>query len=307
MNFKKFITIIFLVFCYDNSFAKIENSIVLKIENEIVTTFEIKNKILSTLVLASQEVNQVNIDKLKKQAVEYLIQQKLKKIELAKYNFKRDQAQLDNYLNNISSNNIDNLKKSFSDNNVDFELFIEDLDIDLKWQKYIYKLYSKKIEIDEQNINKELENLIKNKSDIKQYRISEIEIILTNDLSDNEKILNIQNQIKEFGFEITALKFSVSSSSSNKGDLGWLNANSLNNKIYKIIKNMKEGEVTEPLISANSALFLKLNQKRVSKVQNLNINELKTNLINQKKNELFNLYSKSLLSKLKNTSLIQYN
>lgn len=307
MKFKKSIIIIFLLFFSDNLFAKVENRIVLKIENEIVTTFEIKNKILSSLVLANQEVNQSNINKLKKQAVDYLIKQKLKKIELEKYNFQRDQVQLNNYLNNISSNNIDNLKKSFSDNNVDFELFIEDLDIDLKWQKYIYKLYSKKIEIDEQNINKELENLIKNKSDIKQYRISEIEIILTNDLSDNEKILNIQNQIKEFGFEITALKFSVSSSSSNKGDLGWLNANSLNNKIYKIIKNMKEGEVTEPLISANSALFLKLNQKRVSKVQNLNINELKTNLINQKKNELFNLYSKSLLSKLKNTSLIQYN
>ena len=119
--------------------------------------------------------------------------------------------------------------------------------------------------------------------------------------------MNIENQIQKFGFESTALRFSVSSSSSNKGDLGWLNAKSLNNKIYKIIKNMKEGEVTKPLISANSALFLKLNQKRISKVQNLNISELKANLINRKKNELFNLYSKSLLSKLKNTSLIQYN
>ena len=307
MKFKKLFIIIFLSFFSNNLFAKVENRIVLKIENEIITTFEIKNKILSTLVLANQEVSQSNINELKKQAVDYLINQKLKKIELEKYNFKRDQVQLNNYLNNISSNNIDNLKNRFSNNNVDFDLFIDDLDIDLKWQKYIYKVYSKKIEIDEQNINKELETLLKNKSDVEQYRISEIEISLANDTSDKERILNIENQIKEFGFESTALRFSISSSSSNKGDLGWLNAKSLNNKIYKIIKNMKEGEVTKPLISANSALFLKLNQKRISKVQNLNINELKANLINKKKNELFNLYSKSLLSKLKNTSLIQYN
>ena len=307
MKFKTLIIIIFIFFFSNNSSAKVENNIVLKVENEIITSFEIKNKILSSLVLANQEVSQSNINRLKKQAINYLIQQKLKKIELKKYNFKRDQAQLDNYLNSISSNNIDNLKKKFSNNNVDFDLFIDDLDIDLKWQKYIYKVFSKKIEIDEQNISKELENLLRNKSEIEQYRISEIEISLANDVSDKEKILNIENQIKKFGFESAALRFSVSSSSSNKGDLGWLNAKSLNNKIYEIIKNMKEGEVTKPLITANSALFLKLNQKRISKVKNLNINELKANLINKKKNELFNLYSKSLLSKLRNTSLIQYN
>ena len=35
-------------------------------------------------------------------------------------------------------------------------------------------------------------------------------------------------------------------------------------------------------------------------------NHLKKDLIDQKKNELFNLYSRSHLSKLKNTSLIEY-
>ena len=33
---------------------------------------------------------------------------------------------------------------------------------------------------------------------------------------------------------------------------------------------------------------------------------MRNNLINQKKNELFNLYSNSHLSKLKNTSFIEY-
>ena len=53
MKFKKLFIIIFLSFFSNNLFAKVENRIVLKIENEIITTFEIKNKILSTLVLAN--------------------------------------------------------------------------------------------------------------------------------------------------------------------------------------------------------------------------------------------------------------
>ena len=57
----KFITIsIILVFLFLNKSAnaKFKNNIVVKIENEIITNFEIKNKILGTLILSNQEINQ---------------------------------------------------------------------------------------------------------------------------------------------------------------------------------------------------------------------------------------------------------
>ena len=307
----KFSTIIilaiFLLTSISKSFAKFENNIILKVENEIITNFEIKNKIISTLILGDQEINQSNIDKLKKQALDFLIQHKLKKIELSKYNFKKDAKQIENYLNAISDNNINNLKEKFSNNNIDFQLFLDELEIHFKWQNYIFQTYSKKVEIDEKGVDLELAKLIKEKSDIIQFRLSEIEILLNNDLSDREKISNIQQQIDNYGFESTAIKFSISSTASNKGDLGWMNAESLNKNIYELIKKINIGEVTEPLITKNSALFLKLKDKKISKVENINIDELRKNLIDQKKNEMFNLYSRSHLSKLKNTSLIEYN
>ena len=43
------------------SMAKIENKIVLKVENEIISNYEVKNKILSSLILNNQEINQKNI------------------------------------------------------------------------------------------------------------------------------------------------------------------------------------------------------------------------------------------------------
>ena len=298
---------IFLLTSMSTSFAKFENNIILKVENEIITNFEIKNKIISTLILGNQEINQNNIDKLKKQALDFLIQHKLKKIELSKYDFKKDAKQIENYLNAISNNNINNLKEKFSNNNIDFQLFLDELEIHFKWQNYIFQTYSKKVEIDEKGVDLELAKLIKEKSDIIQFRLSEIEILLHNDLSDREKISNIQQQIDKYGFESTAIKFSISSTASNKGDLGWMNAESLNKNIYELIKKINIGEVTEPLITKNSALFLKLKDKKISKVENINIGELRKNLIDQKKNEMFNLYSRSHLSKLKNTSLIEYN
>jgi len=46
--------------------------------------------------------------------------------------------------------------------------------------------------------------------------------------------------------------------------------------------------------------------KRTSKANNDNIVQLKKNLVDKKKNNLFDLYSRSHLSKLRNTSIIEY-
>ena len=160
--------------------------------------------------------------------------------------------------------------------------------------------------MDENSIQLELKKLIENKSDLEEFRISEIEVSDYNK-SESEKIIaNIRRQIEENGFENTALKISNSSTASKKGDLGWINGKSLSEQIYKILVKMKIGDITNPIKRQDSILFLKLNDKRVSKIANIDIEKLKNRIINQKKNELFNLYSRSHLSKLKNTSFIDY-
>ena len=69
---------------------------------------------------------------------------------------------------------------------------------------------------------------------------------------------------------------------------------------------MKPGEITKPIKKQNTILFLKVNETRISQTKDIDITKLKQNLIEKRKNELFNLYSRSHLSKLKNTSLIEY-
>ena len=53
--------------------AQIDNKIVIKVENEIITNFDVKNKILSSLIISNQDINQENIDKYKKIILNLLI------------------------------------------------------------------------------------------------------------------------------------------------------------------------------------------------------------------------------------------
>ena len=109
-----FLVFFFIIIFQNYLFANIDNKIILKVENQIITSYEIKNKILIALILSDSEINQKNINQLKSQAVESLIQLKLKKIELKKFSMEKNDARINGYLNSISSNNITELKFSIS-------------------------------------------------------------------------------------------------------------------------------------------------------------------------------------------------
>ena len=282
------------------------NKIIIKVENEIITNYEVRNKILTSLILAGERVTQENIDKLKKQAVDTLIQNKLKIIELEKFKIKKDINKINLYLNSISANDLSAFKNKFKSNNLDYDLFLEEVEIQTKWQNFIYLFYKDKIKIDENSVKDDLKRIVENEKKFKEYNISEIEIMTEENFNIDQITLDLKNKIKNEGFEAAALKYSMSSSANNRGNLGWINSKSLSKEVFDILKKMNTGEISPPIKRQNSILFLKLVDVRTSKIEDINVAELEKKIIEQKKNEMFNLYSKSHLSKIKNTVLIEY-
>ncbi len=284
----------------------IENKIIAKVENSVLTSHELKNKIRVTLILSDQEINQNNINKIKSNVLTSLLNLKIKKLELEKYKVDIKKIDANNHLSTISSNNIIGLKEKFIRNNLDFNLFLSEVKTELAWRQFIFNMYNSKVNVDGKDIDFELAKIIENKTIIEEYKISEIEIFVEKGVQNDNQINFIIEQIQTIGFENTAEKFSISASSVNKGDLGWINSRSFSKKIYEIVKNMKPGDISKPIRNPNSILFLKLIDKKKSQSNEIDKDEIKNRLIKQKKNELFNLYSNSHLSKLKNNTLIEY-
>ena len=137
---------LFNFFLYNGLYAEINNKIIVKVGNKIITSLDIQNKILSSLILTGNNVNQENINKLKKSLID-LVNIRLKENEVEETENKIDQSRINDYLNKISSNNLENLKIKFTKFNIDFKLFVEEIETELKWQKYIYEKYSKKIKL----------------------------------------------------------------------------------------------------------------------------------------------------------------
>ena len=176
---KFFLILLFLLFnSFASLFCEINDKILMKVENNIVTNYEFKNKVLRLLMLSDTEVNQKNINLIKKSALDSLLIIELKKIELSKYPIKINQKQLDTYISKISDSNINELKKKFTQNNIDYDLYVEEVETELKWQNLIYSKYSNKINIDESILNAEIKKVLDNQETIKEFNLSEIEISL---------------------------------------------------------------------------------------------------------------------------------
>ncbi len=209
-------------------------------------------------------------------------------------------------LNRISKNNIYDFKKKFTNNDLNYELFLEELETEIDWQKLIYILYNKRIKIGEEEIEQDMKKILSDKQGIEKFRLSEIEILIVDKNQMENDINLVNNEIRINGFESAVRKFSISQSSTNNGDIGWINKNALSKNILKKISTLKIGEVSPAIKKANSVVFLKMVDKKKSQIKFSNLEKVKSDLINRKKNEILKLYSNSHFSKIKNNSLIEY-
>ena len=272
-----------MIFNIDKSYSAVQDKIIANVQNEIITAYDMENEIRTLLVLSGQEISQKNIDKTKKIALNNLINLKLKEIETSRFNIKLNDKAVDEYLIRLTSNNVSSLKKKFEINNLNYDHYLYKIENELKWQSLIFSKYSKNVKIRDEDVDKDLKEILSGEINLKDFKLSEIEIILNDENIKN--IDEIKKVVLSSNFKESAKKLQTVYSEINYNELGWINGKVLSKNIYEIVKNLKIGETSKPIKNQNNVLFLKLEDKRSPQIEASNIENIKENLKNQKKNE----------------------
>jgi len=297
-QFLIFIGIIFFIFT--NSSNSLENKILIKIENEIITTLDLNNE-YKYLVALNQNIKNFNKDDIIKLAKRSILQEKIKKIEIEKNfnNPKIPQEYIKQILQNVYSKigfiNLEDFKNYLISKNIDFESVKNKLEIEALWNELISLKFSSKVIINEKELRKRIKN---NNTLLKSYLLSEISFEVSNLQELDKKFQEISKVIDDKGFEIAALKYSVSPTSTLGGKLDWINENSLNKNIKTAIKNLKINDYTKPINLPGGFLILKINDIKNTKIE-IDINKEFKKLENYEKNNQLNQYSKIYFNKIK--------
>jgi peptidyl-prolyl cis-trans isomerase SurA len=300
--FKKIILICLtsIFFIYSPSSFSIENKILVKIDNQIITSLDVNNeyKYLIALNPSLKNSKKEDIIKLSKRSI---INERIKKIEIEK-NFNNPQIPekfLDIILQNvyfkIGIENISDFKRYLSINDIDFENVKNKLEIEALWNELILIKFSSKININEDDLRKKIKE---NNKFSKSYLLSEISFEVSNLSGLESKYTEISDVINNKGFDFAALKYSISATSKIGGKLDWINENSLNKQIKDAIKDLKINDFTKPINVSSGFLILKINDVKSAQIEVSVEDELKK-LTNYEKNNQLNQYSKIYFNKVK--------
>jgi peptidyl-prolyl cis-trans isomerase SurA len=292
------ITLTILAF---NKVNSIESKIIHKIQNEIITNIDIKNQ-FKYLVALNNSLKELDKNQILNISNESIIREKVKKIEISK-NFtemKLSKEYLDFQIKKIYSrlnlNSTNEFQLYLKDYNLVLEDIIKKITIDALWNELIIKKYADQVIIDREKIQKEISNNTNLQS--REYLLAEIVSDIENKEEINIKYKEIIKSINEIGFENSASIYSFSDTAKVGGDIGWVNENSLNNKIKKKIKNLKIGDVTEPIILSNGILILQIKDTKITEIKTDMNAELKK-AINYERNRQLNQFSKIYYNKVK--------
>lgn len=298
---KIIIFIAFYFFIFNTSLLSTENKILVKIENEIITSLDVKNE-YNYLIALNPSLKNSNKNDILEFSKKSVIQEKIKQIEIKK-NFESTKIEhkffeqiLKNIYSKIGIQNLNDFKQYLKANNIEFENVKKKLETEALWNRLILIKFSSKVKIDEKKIRQKLQK--DNDKYIKSYLMSEIFFEVSNFKNLDRTFSEISNTIEKDGFNFAALKYSISSTSNIGGKLDWINENSLNKNIREIIENLEVNDYSKPIVIPGGFLILQINEIKKTKLK-IDIDKELKKIVDYEKNNQLNQYSKMYFNKIK--------
>ena len=308
MNKIKFLFYIVLLVLFNQNTFSLENTIIYKVDNEIITSYDIKKEI-KYLISLNTNLKSLKRNEILKLANQSIIKEKIKLIELKRYYSLEDESN-DKLTSQVTSDLYKSLgfksEKDFisylSIQNIQIDWVKDKLKIESLWNNLIYRKHKNQIVVDEDKIKRQVLREIKSIKKQKKIFLSEILIKLTTESDQLKLIEEVERKIQEIGFDNAANTYSISNTANKGGKIGWVNESSLSSIIVKEIKNLKKGENTTPIKLASGFLILKVNDIEMSEVkvdQNKIVDSRINNELNKQLDQFSTLYYNKVKSKIK--------
>ena len=300
--------ILFLIFISNISLSNaLENKILFKIENEIITSIDIYEEI-KFLKTFNPGINNLSEPELFEISKNSILRDKIKKIEIM--NFVKELKVDEKFLiklvkkkySKININSFEEFENFLKVNNLDIVSIKEKFVIELIWNDLIYQKFNKKVIIDKDKIKNEILQNPQNKNH-RELLLSEIifDVKTKNDFDDKyEKILF---DIKNLGFKKAAIIHSNSETGTNGGLIGWVKEDNLNKNIKKNISDLEPGMFSNPIRTSSGFIILKVDDKR-EYVSEFNLEDKLEEVINFQRNKQLEQFSSMYFNKLKKSLII---
>ena len=307
--YKKILSILILlivntVISFTNVFST-EVNIVMKINNEIITNIDVENE-YKYLVGLNKSLDNINKKTVLDLAKNSLKKEIIKKIELEKIyelNQKNDtvNSMVSNIYKNLGFATNQEFKNYLKSLGLKYEDIYKKIEIETVWNQMIYAKYKDKVIINEKLLREQI--LQYEKKDRETLLLYELVFDFKNKNEINQKYEKILKNIEVSGFEEAVVKYSIADTKTKSGLVGWVDINTLNQKIKNEVINLNIGEISKPISIPSGILLLKVSDKKTEKIE-IDVDKELEKLVEIELTDQLNNYSTIFFNKVKSNQII---
>ena len=235
---KKLIVVLFAIL-FSTQVLSDEVKIVFKINDKIITNQDIEIE-YNYLTLLNKNLENLSENDLRNYAKQSTLNELIKKIELEKYSNLTSNSELiaqtiNDIYRSLNITNIEDFEEYLASKNLKLNIIEKKIQTETMWNQLIYLKYKNRLNIDEEKIR---EDILNNKSKSERVLLQEI-VYKYKDKNDLEKkYKEIVNHINLNDFKDAVLKYSVSESKKNNGNLDWVYLTNIVPIVKKILKHL---------------------------------------------------------------------
>jgi peptidyl-prolyl cis-trans isomerase SurA len=296
---KKLIVVLFAIL-FSTQVLSDEVKIVFKINDKIITNQDIEIE-YNYLTLLNKNLENLSENDLRNYAKQSNLNELIKKIELEKYsNLTRNSELIEQTIKDIyrslNITNIEDFEEYLASKNLNLNIIEKKIQTETMWNQLIYLKYKNRLNIDEEKIR---EDILNNKSKSEKVLLQEI-VYKYKDKNDLEKkYKEIVNHINLNDFKDAVLKYSVSESKKNNGNLDWVYLTNIVPIVKKNIETLNKDQISKPIIIPGGALIIKMIEREFVN-ENIDIEKKLTKNIQDKINQQLNNFSRLYFNKISN-------
>ncbi|GDX36649.1 hypothetical protein LBMAG18_11600 [Alphaproteobacteria bacterium] len=247
-----------------------EDFVIAKVNNKIITNSQVKSRLRYVQHSANFKINNSKEQKiLLEQIIDKMIDEELFLQEAEKLKIEISEKEINNALGSIAmkrKQNIVQFKLFLSNNGINIKQFVRFIEAQIAWEKIIESIFANKIKVSDIEIEEFLEQR-GFRADQRKFLLAEMVIFKNSKNTKSEEFVNkiYQELLAGANFKEMVRQFSVSITSQNDGEIGWVGQGDVDPKIYQAINTLAKNSYSKPVLLNDGYHIFKLLDIKVEK------------------------------------------
>ena len=234
-----------------------------------ITEYDVFQRLAMLASNAGFQLSEQNLQRMRAQVLRGLIEETLKLQEADRLEVAPLKADVDKELEDLAAQNnttVDEIVKTLAEDGIDVSTLRRQIAAGFVWGQIVRGRFSPQISVTEEEIDAAYQRQVANASK-PQYRVQEIFIRV--DIPEQEAeirngMASLWQQIQQgANFQLVAQQISQSPSAAQGGDIGWVQDGQLAPELNSVLRNLQEGQVSQPIRTISGYYLLRLVQRRM--------------------------------------------